>query len=411
MRDARNLAPHVGLALALVLAAGCNPSVTILGDDDDDVASPTPAPPAVSAGPDRSVIGGLRVLLDGSATTSADTWLWEQTAGPSTLVLSSAAMPVAYAMVPASAAPGDAWTFRLTATNANGSASDDAIVTAKAAAFEDFLAAITDVNQLGTSEGIDFDASGMWVISTQGFVSLFTTAGAYVTQHAVPGNPVGSNFRGDGMLLVANAGNQALETVNVANGDIATVTNAVTVGGAQLGAVNYPLPDANGNVYVTNRIGLTIFRYDAGVGTTKVFLSTTSNVNALGFGPEPDVLYAGLASSVLRVPILPNGDAGQPSVYADGFSEVDGIAFDAAGNLYVGCPNTSTLFVVPYVPGGPSIASRSFSNVGTNISRFVNVGFGTPAFGATTLYWTDLGQRSVGRIDVGLPPLDPPLAP
>ena len=153
-----------------------------------------------------------------------------------------------------------------------------------------------------------------------------------------------------------------------------------------------------------------MFRWDAATQETRVFLTTTSNVNALGFGPEPDVLYAGLATSVLRVPILPDGTAGTPYVYASGFSEVDGLVFDAGGNLYVGCPNTNTLFVVPYVAGGPSSPTRSFTNVGGNVSRFVNVTYGPPAFGETALYWTNLGNRSVGRLDAGLPPLDPPLA-
>lgn len=396
-------------AVPFVLLAACTPSVTSLGDDDDDVASPTPTGPVADAGPDRAVIGGLRVPLDASASTG-DTVAWEQIAGPTSLVLTSASQPVAFAIVPADAAAGSAWTFRVTVANGAGSATDETTITAKAAAFEDFLAAITDTTQLDTSEGIDFDAAGMWVVSTQGFVSLFTTAGTYVTQRAIAGQPVGANFRADGKLLIANAANQALETVDVANGDIATVTNMIDGGGA-LGPANYPLPDADGNVFLSNRAGLRVFRWDAAATSLKVFLVTTSNVNALAFGPEPDVLYAGLATSVLRVPINADGTSGTPEVYASGFSEVDGIVFDSGGNMYVGCPNTNTLFVVPYVPGGPSAPSRSFANVGGNISRFVNVTYGPAAFGPTTLYWTNLGNRSVGRLDVGLPPLDPPLAP
>lgn len=407
-------------ATASMLSLGaCSPAVS---DDDDDgqtaTPTPTPAPPVALAGPDRSVLAGMRVPLDGSATTGADAYLWEQTGGtPVAIETSNAA--VATFLIPPTAGLTTSYSFRLTATSTLGTSTDGMAVTLRAPVFENFLPTIADTNQLGTSEGIDFNDAGMWVVSTQGFVSLFSSSGAFVVRKNAPGQPIGANFRADGLLLVADAMNQRLETLDVSVEPAveATVANMIDGGGA-FGPANYPLPDLNGNVFLSNRAGPggndgAVLRFDALSGQTRVFMSLAgTNPNALAFGPEADRLYVGNIGNVLRIPINSDGTAGTPETYASGLGcEIDGLAFDVTGTLWAGCPGQSTMFMIPYKATSPAAVVRSFVNPGAGYSGFVSTTFGRGGYGDTTLYWTNLGNRTVGRIDIGLSQLNPPLAP
>ncbi len=80
-----------------------------------------------NAGPDQTVNEGVVVTLDGSASTAATSFLWEQVFGPS-VVINNANQEMA-----SFTAPGVAWqdqvTFRLTASNAQASASDEVTFT------------------------------------------------------------------------------------------------------------------------------------------------------------------------------------------------------------------------------------------------------------------------------------------
>lgn len=420
MRNPLVLAAAATATAAVLSLAACSPSVS---DDDDDGSSPTPTPtpaaPVALAGPDRSVLAGMRVPLDGTATTGADSYLWAQTGGtPVAIETSNAA--VASFLVPPTAGLTTSYSFRLTATSTLGTSTDGLVVTLRAPVFENFLSGIADTNQLNTSEGIDFNDAGMWVVSTQGFVSLFSSSGAFVVRKNTPGTPIGANFRTDGLLLVADAGNQRLETLDVSVEPAveATVSSSIDPGGGAFGPANYPLPDLNGNVFLSNRAGPggndgAVLRFNAGTGLTKVFLSLAgTNPNALAFGPEADRLYVGNIGNVLRIPINSDGTAGTPETYASGLGcEIDGLAFDVTGTLWAGCPGASTMFMIPYHATSPATVVRSFVNPGAGYSGFVSITFGRGGYGDTTLYWTNLGNRTVGRIDIGLPPLDPPLAP
>jgi len=70
-------------------------------------------------------------------------------------------------------------------------------------------------------------------------------------------------------------------------------------------------------------------------------------IGANGVAVRDGVVYAGVTEqgTVVGVPILPGGAAGEPFVYAElpGVA-VDGIAFDADGNLYVADPPAHTLW-------------------------------------------------------------------
>ena len=217
-------------------------------------------------------------------------------------------------------------------------------------------------------------------------------------------------------MLVANAADQSVQTLETSNSTVGVLTD-MRVGGGGLGAANYPLPDKDGNVYLSNRVDLEVLRYDASKMETSVFLGfqANDNPNSVAFGPESDLLYVGIRDTLLRVPINGDGSAGTPETYLDlsgsGCGEIDGIAWDEGGNVYLGCPNTSRLFIAPYSASGPTAVARMFEDVGQDITSFVNTSFGNQLFGTTTIYYTNLGGRAVGRVKVGLRGMTLPLAP
>jgi sugar lactone lactonase YvrE len=222
----------------------------------------------------------------------------------------------------------------------------------------------------------------------------------------VPGLPVGANIRDDN-LIIANAGNQAVEQLNMVSGNVSTVFDGVT-GGGVLGTANHPVIDQAGNIYVSNREGGQVFRYDMEEDTVSVFLEGLLNPNALAFGPEgSNVLYVGTLGTVWRVSVEARGVAGTPIPYlelgpdVDITYEVDGIAFDEGQNMWVGCPNAETLYVARYVGAEATTAIREWAMTGAGYSYFVNTTMGRGDFGGS-LYWTNLSGSTVGRLRVGL---------
>ena len=73
-------------------------------------------------------------------------------------------------------------------------------------------------------------------------------------------------------------------------------------------------------------------------GEGQIFLDGVTFANGLALAADGNALYVveTCIHRVLRVPILRNGKAGQPEVFADGLDAIpDGLAFDDVGNLYV----------------------------------------------------------------------------
>jgi hypothetical protein len=351
-----------------------------------------------NAGPDRDVPHGIRVPLDGRGS-SGGVITWRQIGGDP-LTIESENDALTYVEIPATAGADAVFTFRLEI--AGSDVMDDMTITTRDIVFENFLGGINDTQQLGSSEGIAFTNDRMWVVSTQGFVSSFDAGGNFDQRFTIPGTPVGANLDSTGRLVIANAANQTIEAMNLLDGNLVELEMG-------LGTANYPLVDANDNVFVSNRGGQQVWRYDAIQQAAQVFVENVgNNPNSIAFGPHADTLYIGTVGRIFKVAINGDGSAGAPEQYIDFGSnqgiglEVDGLVFDEAGNAWFGCPNSAQLFVAPYAATGETNFTRNWSDVSANNSYFVNVSFGTTPFGETTLYYTNLGDRTVGRFDIGL---------
>ena len=352
----------------------------------------------------REVIAGLAVPME--MEVDADFFMWSQVSGPAVELLGAEGTQVVVNLPP-DLNPGDTIVLEAMAERNTIQVTEQTSITVIAPEFEDFLGGISDPMQLGTTEGLAFSGNDqMWVVSTEGFVSVFDAEGMFVERHDVPGQPVGANFN-DENLIIANAGNQAIEQLNSVSGNLSTLFS-MPDGGGTLGAVNYPLIDQQGNMYFSNREGGQIFRYDMDDGTLSLWVEGLVNPNALAFGPEGnDVVYVGTAGTVFRIANEAENMAGPPTPYlvlgpdTDIMTEVDGIAFDEAQTMYVGSPNNETLYIARYVSGGETTPILELSAPAGN-SGFVNVRHGRGDFGGQRLYWSNLGGATVGSLRTGV---------
>jgi sugar lactone lactonase YvrE len=366
---------------------------------------------------DRDILAGLRVPIE--ADIIADSFAWEQVSGPPA-ELQGSDTPQLLVDLPVDAAPGETVTLRLNAVRNTIERSIEVRLNIIDAVFEDALPKIDDPAQLGTTEGFDIGQGSMWVVSTEGFVSRFGAAGNFMSSTSL-GNPVGGRLgrlpQGDDqdaidVFYIADSGGAVL-ALSVFGENLELITDQ-TDGGAALGTVNFVLQDGNGDLFFSNRGGGQIFHHDIEEGITRVFLDGMRNPNALSLGPEAGVLYIGAVGQIWRVPILQGDDgitAGDRTLYLelgpedDPTLEVDGIAFDEGYSMWVGTPGTSTLHVVRYVAGQAEV-TRSWSDVGANISGFVNPRFGRNDFEGRAMYWTNLAGGTVGRLYTGVGSID-----
>jgi hypothetical protein len=368
---------------------------------------------------DFNVIGGVRLPIE--MEIMADSFEWAQVSGPQADALVGTDTTQLLVDVPANANPGSQMVFRVNAVRNTVEDTYDVTVNIHAATFADLLAANSNPEEAGTVEGLGILEFEAWVMSSEGFISRFGPDGAFIERIDVTGSPMGGFFGGlptgndeeIDVLYVANAMTERVEAIVRNTGEIRMITNQMTEGGT-LGPVDSVTSFDRDELFFTNRTGGQIFHYyfaddgdDGGEWMTDEFLAGLGpNPNAITTGPDPGYLYVGTVGKVWRVPVLDDGTPGDAELYfdvgdaADPLLEVDGITFDFAQTMYVGVSGTNTLYMARYNGGQQVEATRTFADVGSGVSSFVNVQFGDGDFGDGTLYWVNPATSAVGRLQV-----------
>ena len=251
-------------------------------------------------------------------------------------------------------------------------------------------------------EGLAFDADhSLWAGGELGQVYRIGNDGATNEVVRLGGFCLGLTFSRRQHLWICNTGLGALQQLDRSGRVLASIDR---VGDARLRNPNFSVFDSEGNLYFSDsgtwgEADGCIYRLRAS-GKAEYFAGPYAFPNGLALSRDERSLYIAqsLKDNVLQVPILPDGRAGEPAVYAAGFSRVpDGLAFDSDGYLYVTCYATHNLYRVS--PSG-EVVLLAFDPQGTMLAAPTNVAFGPSGDGG--LYVANLGRWHICRARVGV---------
>ena len=225
------------------------------------------------------------------------------------------------------------------------------------------------------SEGLAIDADGTVYFSQPSAVGRLTPAGKLDKEWAkLPGATKVWGVTIDRPHKVLYVGSPATNIVyEVTLDDAPSVTSLVTNAGAPNGLTMGP----DGALYYTDFAPAgDVYRVTAGGARTKVSTSPLARPNGLAFGPD-GALYVDLyeRGAVTRLTLADGKETARADFIASGLDSADGIAFDSAGNVYIGFGEG----VSRATPDGKTITKLAKG-------RTANVEFGAGAIASNQLY-------------------------
>lgn len=259
-------------------------------------------------------------------------------------------------------------------------------------------------------EGLAFDRDGnLWAGGEAGQIYLINgrqaqTASApdgeqlrVATVGNVGGFCLGITVSQQQELFVCNAGLHCLQKVGRDGKILATWDN---IADRPLVTPNFSVFDAHGNLFfsdsgIWNQHDGVVYRLRPD-GVCELFAGPFSFANGLALSAGGDFLFVAESQrdQVTRVEILPDGRAGAREVYAAGLARIpDGLALDAAGNLYVTCYATDCIYrVTPQ----RVVELYAFDPEGTMLARPTNIAFGGPDH--TSMFVANLGRWHITKL-------------
>ncbi len=158
-----------------------------------------------------------------------------------------------------------------------------------------------------------------------------------------------------------------------------------------------------GNLYVANFEGDSVSRVAPGATTGgTIFVSGLIGPEGLAFDAAGDLFVANLAGTVSEVP--PAG--GTATTFAPGFDVPTGLAFDSAGNLYVANNGGNTVVklsqevTVPFILGGTAVSGKDYSGVTATPLTFTS---GQTTLNITGTLLSDPGPSRTLTFTLGTP--------
>ena len=253
---------------------------------------------------------------------------------------------------------------------------------------------------LDHSEGLAFDADqNLWAGGELGQVYRIDPTGKVAEIARLGGFCLGLTFSRQQELWICNSKLGAVQQIDRSGRLLQTVDR---VGERRLMTPNFSVFDNEGNLYLSDsgewgQANGSIYRLRPD-GKTEYFAGPFAFPNGLALSADERFLYIAesLKDDVIQLPILPNGNAGNPEVYAAGLARVpDGMALDAEGNIYVTCYATHNIY---RVSRDREVSLFAFDPLGTMLACPTNVAFGPK--GSKDLYVANLGRWHICRVRI-----------
>jgi gluconolactonase len=251
-------------------------------------------------------------------------------------------------------------------------------------------------------EGLAFDADGvLWAGGELGQIYRIDQRGKVKEVARLGGFCLGLTFSKKQELFVCNLKLAALIHVNRKGRVLRCIER---VGSRKLVTPNFSVFDSEGNLYFSdsgqwNGDNGCVYRLRAN-DRAEFFAGPFAFANGMSLSADEKTLYVVQTQrdNVVRIPILPDGRAGKPQVYASGLASIpDGAALDVDGNLYVTTYATHSVYrIAP--DGGVSLFARDPS--ATMLAAPTNVAFGGSNF--DEMYFANLNRWHICRVKPGV---------
>ncbi len=251
-------------------------------------------------------------------------------------------------------------------------------------------------------EGLAFDADGiLWAGGELGQIYRIDTRGRVKEIARLGGFCLGLAFSKRQELYVCNFKRSALLHVNRKGRVLDCIER---VGNRNLITPNFSVFDSEGNLYFSDS-----GEWDEGNGCVyrlrpngraELFAGPFAFANGMSLSADEKTLFVVQTQrdNVMRIPILADGTAGKPQVYASGLASIpDGAALDAEGNLYVTTYATHSVYrIAP--DGDVSLFAKDPS--ATILAAPTNAAFGGSNF--DEMYFANLNRWHICRVKPGV---------
>jgi gluconolactonase len=252
-------------------------------------------------------------------------------------------------------------------------------------------------------EGLAFDnEEALWAGGELGQIYRIDPAGRLNEVARLGGFCLGLTFSARQELWVCNSGLHALMRVDRSGKLLESIDR---VGDRPLKTPNFSVFDHQGNLYFSDsgewdQNNGCLYRLRAN-SKTELLAEPFAFANGLAMSADDRFLFLveSQRDSVLRIPLVSDGHVGEPEVYVENMARIpDGLAFDAAGNLYVTCYASDCIY---RVTPERRVQLLAFDPEGTRIARPTNAAFSGPAL--DDLYIANFGRWHIGRVHLGVP--------
>jgi gluconolactonase len=256
--------------------------------------------------------------------------------------------------------------------------------------------------RLDHPEGLAVHRDGsVWCGGERGQIYRITADGSSIEQvTSTDGFCLGMAFDSEGNLFVCDLKHAAVMKLDARSEKLEQFADGVD--GHPLRIPNFPAFDAEGRMYVSDshifkEPGPGVFRFRPD-GSGELWYGEPINfANGLTLSPDGRHLYVAetFGNAVFRIPIGRDGSAGVHEEVASLPGVLpDGLAFDSAGNLYVGCYEPSQVLRVD--PGG-TVERLIWDEEAHLLCHPTNL-----AFRGSTLFTSNLGRWHITAVDTGV---------